>query len=279
MKISILLIARDEERFIARCLESLLRQGVRDFELIVLDNGSTDGTAEAIRRFNDTRIRYITESFPRGLGALRNRAVGEARGKYIFFTDADCVPHKNWLAEGLAVLEKGGCVGVEGRTFYEAQGRVTIADGDVHQFVPGEYMTCNCAYTREALETAGFFDPAFIYGHEDRDLGWRIAKLGKICFAPDMLVTHQRRVLSVKTFFDRARRAEDMVRFLKKHGGYPRVLYPRRLLMILFPPLLLLSDSYMSPRDLLFFFIKYAALIYERLLIWKEALRNKVVVL
>lgn len=283
MKISVVLIVKNEAKYIKDCLDALFRQTVRDFEIVVIDNGSTDGTGEIIGGFSDERIRSFHAPALQGVAELRNRGVEKAAGDYIFFTDGDCVPNRHWLEEGLNALESKEYVGVEGKTYYEAPQMVTVSDWNVRQLVPGEYMTCNVAYSRSVLEKVNLFDPAFQHGHEDRDLAFRVLKHGRIFFSQEMIVSHQRKKLTVKALFHRARRAENKVYFIKKHGRPAGMagmfLYPQRLLAIACPPLLFLTSSYRSPYEILLGFLKYFSYIYERLLIWRGAVKHRILVL
>jgi glycosyltransferase involved in cell wall biosynthesis len=283
MNISVVIIVKNESRYIKNCLEALFKQSYQDFEIIVIDNGSTDGTGEIINSLEDKRIKYFCEPSKYGIALLRNLGIKKTMGKYIFFTDGDCMPSKHWLEEGLKVLESGEYVGVEGKTYYEYQYKITISDCNTHQFIAGEFMTCNVAYTRNILEKVNYFDPLFTYGHEDRDLAFRVIKFGKIHFLQDMLVSHQKKKLSVKTLFNRAKRIENMVYFIKKHGEYTNtyknILYPENLRAILCPPLLILSRSYGTFHDLMFGFFTYVYFIYERVLIWKAAIKNRIFII
>ena len=211
MKISVVLTVRNEAKFIQDLLETLSGQSYKDFEIIMVDNGSTDGTGEIIRAFSDGRLKYFYEPSLCGIAAARNLGIKEASGEYIFFTDGDCLPTKHWLKEGLEILETGEYAAVSGKTFYESETEVTVSDCNTHQFVDGQYMACNIAYRRDILEKVNYFDPVFKYSHEDADLAFRVLKLGKICFAPQMLVGHQKKRLTVSGLLNRAKRAANEV--------------------------------------------------------------------
>ena len=88
MKISVILCAYNEERFIHKAIESILNQSLNDFELIVVNDGSTDSTLDIINSYNDNRIRLINQKNI-GLGASRNKAMKLARGEYVAFLDGD----------------------------------------------------------------------------------------------------------------------------------------------------------------------------------------------
>jgi glycosyltransferase involved in cell wall biosynthesis len=283
MEISVLVIARDEAGRITACLNALAQQSVPPAEVIVVDDHSRDGTAAEVESFRDPRVRLLRPPGEMGLGALRNLALAASRGEAVFFTDADCRPHRHWLAEGLRSLQEKGNAGVQGLTFYESQDPVGPGESDTHQFVAGEFMTCNVAYWRRELERAGGFDPAFLSGHEDRDLALRVKAEAPIAFNREMIVAHLRKRCTAKELWRRAERAPDMVYFLKKHGKQlplrHGVLYPGTLLAILFPPLLLFRERIRSWRDAVMLFPFYAFAVRERLLIWKSAWRHRIFII
>ncbi|MBX6746241.1 MAG: glycosyltransferase family 2 protein, partial [Acetobacteraceae bacterium] len=90
--ISILTPAYDVARFIGAALDSVLAQSFRDWEMVVVDDGSRDGTAEMVAARQDPRIRLLQQE-NQGVSAARSRAMAEARGDAILFLDAD-----DWLA-------------------------------------------------------------------------------------------------------------------------------------------------------------------------------------
>ena len=282
MHVSVILTIRNESAHIKKCLDSIINQSYEDFEIIILDDNSTDNTVEIVNTFNDKRIRlYNALQKELGHANLRNYALKKACGKYIFITDGDCVPHYDWISEGLRVFENENCVGVEGKTFYESIKSITVADYYTQRLVSGGFMTCNVAYLRDSIIEAGYFDPKFKYVYEDRDLGMRIKKLGKIYFESNMLVFHQQKKVNIQGLFRRAKRASDLVYFDNKHGRgkseYIRnnILYPSHLLIIFFPPLIFLGARIESISDLFICCMKYFSFIFERVTIWALAIKYK----
>jgi glycosyltransferase involved in cell wall biosynthesis len=88
MKISVILPVFNEEKYIAQAIESVLSQSLEDFELIIVNDGSTDNTLNIINSYSDTRIKLINQS-NQGPGASRNSALKIASGDYIMFLDGD----------------------------------------------------------------------------------------------------------------------------------------------------------------------------------------------
>lgn len=88
MKISVILPVFNEEMYIKEAIDSVLGQSLTDFELIVVDDGSTDNTSSIISEFNDSRIKMIRQK-RKGPGAARNKALDVAAGEYVMFLDGD----------------------------------------------------------------------------------------------------------------------------------------------------------------------------------------------
>jgi hypothetical protein len=179
-RVSVIVPAHDAAATLGDTLEALGRQSLAPYEVIVVDDGSTDATAEVAGAAGDgvTVIRQ-----PRlGAGAARNRGVEEARGGVLAFTDADCSPEPNWLASGLSCLEEAdlaqGAVG--------PPPGVAIGPFDRTLFVRHEnglYQSANLFVRRELFERIGGFVAVFEpeigrpFG-EDVAFGWRARRAG-----------------------------------------------------------------------------------------------------
>jgi glycosyltransferase involved in cell wall biosynthesis len=116
--VSVLLPVYNRERLIADAIRSILAQSFADLELIVVDDGSTDGSAEVVKSFSDSRIRIVSHPANRGIPAARNTALDEARGRFIAWLDSDDVARPSRLAEQVGFLERnheiamvGSCAG------------------------------------------------------------------------------------------------------------------------------------------------------------------------
>ena len=103
-KVSVIMPVYNGIRFVAKAIESVLAQDYQDWELIVVNDGSTDGTAEALASFTDTRIRVISQANG-GEAVARNRGLDAISGEYVAFLDADDLYLPNALADMVAYLE------------------------------------------------------------------------------------------------------------------------------------------------------------------------------
>jgi GT2 family glycosyltransferase len=281
--VSVLITVRNVEQYIAHCLTSLLDQTFNDFEIIVFDDVSDDNTKEIIEKFSDKRIRYFRNKNWLGLSQSRNECLKHANGDYVFFTDGDCAVSKNWIEEGLKYLKTANCIGVEGKTYYVSKEyKPTRSDDVVENKKGGQFMTCNIAYKKNALEKIGGFDERFTY-LEDRDLALRAIRQGKIPFNPQMIVYHQKKTLKPKQFVQTGKILRNRVLLYKKFRDKPlfvwRIAYPKDLLAIIFPLLIFTSlfrNVYKSKDDFALFPFIYVRLIYERLEFWDMCARERV---
>lgn len=281
--VSVVVCARNEERYVGGCIESILNQSFRDFEIIVVDDESTDKTGDLISGFDDQRIRYFKNKEWFGVARSRNRGLVQAAGKYIFFTDADCIVATNWIEEGLRYLEDADCVGVEGKICYESEHYTpTFSDHVMENRNGGHFMTGNVAYRKSVVKGVGGFDERRLY-LSDRDLALRIMKQGKTCFNKDMVVYHPKVTTTPERLFKSAAIVEDRVYFYKRFGEKKqiswRVVNPFNLAKVLFPPLILVSlffNKFETEDDFNLLPYTYVYAVFERLHIWKASAREKV---
>lgn len=279
---SVVIVAYNEEPYIERCLRAVLAQSFSQFELIIIDDGSTDHTASVIKKINDRRIIYQLNAKRSGIAHSRNIGLKLCTTPYVFFTDADCMPAKHWLEEGLSILKGGDWQGVVGRTSYETA-YTSISDRIIENIRPGAYPTCNVAYRHDALKKAGFFNEEYRRVSEDTDIARKILKFGKIAFAQDMIVFHQQKVLTPRRCFEDALRVFSKIKYIKNTGDFEacrlRVVYPAHFLYIVFPPLLLLRHRFKNWRDILLVFPLYLSYIFERFFIWIAAIKERIFLL
>lgn len=105
--ISIVLPSFNRAHILPKAVESILRQTYKDFELIIVDDGSSDNTCEVVKGFNDDRIVYVHQENA-GACVARNNGIDHARGEYIAFQDSDDVWHEDKLEKQLTTLRNTG---------------------------------------------------------------------------------------------------------------------------------------------------------------------------
>jgi glycosyltransferase involved in cell wall biosynthesis len=190
--VTVCVVVKDRLEMMRDCLDALAVQEGPDFDIVVIDNGSTDGTYEMLlERAMNFPVGMRVERITGPLGGARQAAVDRAGGAIVAFTDSDCVPAPDWLAKLAEPFADEAVDVVQGRTdpAVEPDGRwpKTIRiDG-----WSGRYETCNIAYRASALKAAGGFDPGAEIGGEDTTAGWRVQRLGRgQAFAEQALVHH-----------------------------------------------------------------------------------------
>jgi glycosyltransferase involved in cell wall biosynthesis len=288
IEVSVILPCYNDEKYIEDCISSILTQSYGSFELLVINDGSTDRSLELIKSIKDRRIILINNPRSKGVACARNMALSEAQGEYLFFTDSDCVVDKEWIQNGLNEMKKSNCLGLEGKTYYVSRNHeLTLSDkrpGDVEK--DQQYMTCNMVYKKEAFDKVGGFDHSFTY-HSDREFAFRVLAHGKIAHTDTMLVIHREKRWTIKSYLLSARRIKDRVMLIKYHGDQfamrSRILMPVNLIKILVPPLAIakpiISGKVRTWNDLKLVPFIYFKLVYERLLIWKTALKKKIFII
>ncbi|WP_319800595.1 glycosyltransferase [Luteolibacter flavescens] len=224
-RFSVIVCTRNGASRIAACLESLRHQTLPAHEVIVVDDGSTDGTTDLVARgFPEVRLLTLE---PGGLSAARNAGADAATGEILAFTDDDCEADPDWLAGLADAFDKGwdaaGGPNLPPPPKSDAEAIVTAAPGapshvmldDVEaEHLPG----CNIAVLRTAYFETGGFDPQFTTAGDDVDFCWRLRDKGfRLGFAPTAFVWHWRRP-SLRAFLRQQRgygRAEALL--IAKH--------------------------------------------------------------
>jgi glycosyltransferase involved in cell wall biosynthesis len=191
-KVSVIIPTYNQAHFIAESIQSVLDQTFQDFEIVVVDDGSTDNTKEVVCNFKDVRIKYIYQE-NNGVSTARNTGICASTGEYIAFLDSDDVLLKNSLEKRVQVLnrhpevafiygwnyiidEKGRIVKLSKKRQKHTcvrEGSEQIRDFLIH----GNRIGVCCAMARQrCLYEVGLFDPTFHYGSEDFDMWVRLDK-------------------------------------------------------------------------------------------------------
>ena len=179
--VSVVVATHNRRALLARLLAALEAQTWEELEIVIVDDGSADGTWEELERVaaSGTRpVRVLRQDRPGGPAAARNRGWRAARGSIIAFTDDDCVPTPGWLEALVAPIDAG---------------RAELTQGVTEP--PREQWDGSGPFARTmwVLEEAGGFDER--YGRpfgEDTDLAWRAIEAGaRTAFVEDAVVRHE----------------------------------------------------------------------------------------
>jgi GT2 family glycosyltransferase len=221
--VSVIVCSYNGAKTLAECLESLGRIDYPHYEVILVDDGSTDNTREIAARFPNVRYVYQTNH---GLSHARNHGAAIAKGKIFAYTDSDCMADPDWIYYLLSTLLSGNYAGVGGPNVSPpaqnwVQACVAAAPGGpshvlltdtVAEHIPG----CNMAWYRWTFENVGGFDPEYHKAGDDVDFCWRVQQAGHaIAFSPTAVVWHHRR-FTLRAFRKQQEgygEAESMLRF------------------------------------------------------------------
>ncbi len=197
----------DRREDLLRLLDSLQAQSVEDFEIVVVDNASTDGTV-AMLEGRDPRIRLVRNPSNVGAAAAKNQGIVASRGELVWFLDSDTeLADPGVLERAITIMDADPRIGLAG-------GEITAGqDGELYNHVkrfrpngetysttvPGEIQdrdcdylpTCNCLARRELLIRWGGFDPDYFILSEDDELGWGARRQGfRVIFDSRLTVIH-----------------------------------------------------------------------------------------
>ena len=200
-KVSVVICAYNAEPTMEACLISLQALRYPAFEVIVVDDGSTDRTGAIADSFEGI---HVIHQENKGLSAARNVGIAASLGEIVAFTDSDCVVDPDWLHYLVATFLQTGLPAVGGPNLPPPEDSRVAAcvaaspGGPLHvllddveaEHIPG----CNMAFRREVLNEIGGFDPIYRSAGDDVDVCWRLQDRGyRIGFSPAAMVWHFRR--------------------------------------------------------------------------------------
>lgn len=212
-RVSVIVCTHNGERTLGQCLERAGELAYPDFELIVVDDGSSDGSADIALARGAT----LVQTEHRGLSFARNAGVERATGEIVAFLDDDAYPDSDWLRYLAASLGPNAHAGTGGPNIppdddgWIADCVAAAPGGPIHvlisdreaEHVPG----CNMAFRKSALEEIGGFDERFRVAGDDVDICWRLQESGRtLGFSAGAVVMHRRR--------------DTVWRYLKQQYGY-----------------------------------------------------------
>lgn len=211
-QISVVIVSYNSAAHLARCLDALAVQDYTDFETIVLDNGSTDGSAAIAAERASGRLRAIALGRNLGFAAANNEGAALARGSWLATLNPDAFPRADWLSALVAATERHPDAAMFGSTQIDAADPARLdGAGDCYHAIgvmwrgghgwdvetlPGEgevFAPCAAAalWRRDVFLAAGGFDARFFCYCEDVDLAFRLRAGGHRCVqVPSAVVEH-----------------------------------------------------------------------------------------
>jgi GT2 family glycosyltransferase len=209
--VTVIIVNWNGKRLLQECLESLANQTYRDFSIVVVDNGSVDGSVEWLKqKFLNVHVISLDKNY--GFCLANNIALKEVRSEYAALLNNDAMPQKDWLDRLVAALEKNPAAGFAASRFlYHDRPDIIDRAGDgytragvailrgrgesARHYHRTEWIFGACGgasiYRMRMLKEIGYFDPDFFLIHEDVDLSFRAQLRGYQClYVHDAVVLH-----------------------------------------------------------------------------------------
>jgi len=200
-KISVIIPTRNEEKYLSLCLDSLIKQKYKPFEVIIVDNKSTDRTVEIVKDYQ-TKIKnlIITKSKDDLIGAIRQRGFERASGDILVSADADSLFPPDWLLNIVNYFKNHPSVIAIGGPykFYDEDRLIKILRQiltPIFLFIDlllskgkHHFAACNFAIYHDAFWQVGGFNPHLGFG-EDVDLAVRLRRIGEVKFLKSLLIS------------------------------------------------------------------------------------------
>ncbi|KHJ39625.1 putative glycosyltransferase EpsE [Pedobacter glucosidilyticus] len=197
--ISVVMSVYNAEKFLKESIESILNQTYQNFEFIIINDGSSDGSLSIIQSYNDDRIILIDQE-NQGLSKSLNNGIRNAKGEFIARMDADDISINNRLELQLSFLKKNPkCVLVGANTnLIDEQGNYLYSSSlplsweEIKKKLPDSYIFHSLAFFRKKtyLE-AGGYNESIIHHFEDKILWNEMAKYGELRNLPDILLNYR----------------------------------------------------------------------------------------
>ncbi len=206
-RISVVVCSYNGADTLRDCCAALLKLDYPDYEVIIVDDGSTDDTSAIAGEYGFRLIRTQND----GLSAARNLGLQAATGELVAYSDADAYPDPHWLTYLAAAFMSSKHAGVGGPNIAPAADGL-IADcvdnapgNPIHVLLTDEEAEhipgCNMAFRKTCLEAIGGFDPQFRVAGDDVDVCWRLQQNGwSLGYSPAAMVWHHRRN-SIRAYF------------------------------------------------------------------------------
>src|SRR5262249_56620262 len=172
-------------------------------------------------------VRHLRQE-QKGPAAARNLGIRNSKGIIVAMTDSDTLADRSWLKKLYeALMGDPEAVAVEGQVYASNEGEFDpLGEGPTNRS-GGVYLTCNCAYRRETLIDVGGFDETFPFpAYEDTELAARAQQLGRIIWAPEAVVIHPQRPLTLRAVLKKLRHWEYVLLMGRRYGYLAWKQYP-----------------------------------------------------
>ena len=225
-KVSVIIPAYNEENYITNCLKAIAKQNYANFEVLVVNNASTDNTAYVIEQFiKEHRLTnfFLLHENRKGTNHARECARLAATGDIIAQLDADCIPDKDWISKGIKALSPNNVVAATGAYFYFDSSFIArnlslfsqlisypVINTIVQKTNRGAIMIGGNAFVYASiLSDAGGYNTSLTFYGDDVDVANRVAQYGWINYAPSLTINSSYRRFNALGFWKVNKKYQD----------------------------------------------------------------------
>lgn len=238
--VSIIIPAKNEEKYISRCLDAVIKLNYprSKYEIIVVDNNSTDNTRDIVKKYSSIILLGKKEGT---IGAVRNFGAKHAKGEILAFLDGDSIPDSNWLKVACNYFRNDGSIGSIGFAISEPTSESTWVEktwykiGSSSKYKTGLSKTkwlssFNLILKKNLFYQVGGFNE-LLETCEDADLGYKMSQISNLIFSDEIRVVHLGNTKTLKELFlkEMWRGKSNLIGLLKsknKIRDFPSVIVP-----------------------------------------------------
>ncbi|QDU16210.1 Putative glycosyltransferase EpsH [Gimesia maris] len=285
---SIVVCVYNRARSVVDCLNSILELNERNWELVLVDDCSTDTTPAVLAQYQkdhpEVEIKIVSNLRNLGVSGARNAGINAASGRFIFFTDSDCTVDPNWLSEHLVSFSNSSISAVAGRVIddpphnwaeHAISGSSRIAE---HHWQGRNLIGCNMGFRREVLKKY-LFDEDLTYYCDEDDLALRMVKdKHQFAFAPEAIVYHHHPYTLGSYLRQAWRQGKGSAHFWWKHGIY----LGRDVILVIVIIMLLIGALLWQPliiAAMLAILVQLAALFFNEVCLKRKTILEGIMVL
>ena len=201
-KVSVIIPTYNRSEYLRKSIESVLKQTYQDYELLIIDDCSTDNTPDVVKEFSDSRVLYFKNLSNEGIAAVRNRGINNSKGEYIAFLDDD----DEWIAvdkleKQISLIEScsqdvgmiyTGYSNIDTNSGKKLKEATPKSRGNVlNEYLIKRFFTTSTLLIRKScFDNVGPFDESISFG-EDYDMYARILKLYKVDYIKEQMVNYR----------------------------------------------------------------------------------------
>jgi len=220
-KVSVIIPCYNQGQYIDEAVESVLNQTYKDFEIIIINDGSTeDFTKKLLHNYKKPKTRVL-HTDNQGLASARNEGIKEANGKYILPLDSDDKIGGEYLEEAVNILDENPGIGIvycKAESFGAVDGKWELPEYSLEEMLVDNIIFCSAFFRKEDWEKVGGYNPDMIYGWEDYDLWLSLIEKNILIYQiPKVLFYYRVLAGSMVKSKSRKQKVEMFVKIFHKH--------------------------------------------------------------